>query len=276
MRGTARICFTGLVALCLLGAFTLEADAQRGRSKARAPHSDAIQDAMDGLEWGMSKEDLLRHFIGEVKASYKKKFKKATGAVEEDRLRHKLREEIKSVRDSYVEFDGHTTGWDVSFLRDEFTHKNGEAMFVRKDDKAQNFYFLINGKFWKLYRAFNSDVFAGASFDQFASALEGRFGKAARREGALHEGNESARWLEWQDRSTRLRAVDNTSFYGFYCLVFEQKKMLSRIDKLRVHERPQRKKGHGLVDSVTSGDADAPDDNSDIVDRITGKKGGNR
>ncbi|MFW6067398.1 MAG: hypothetical protein ACOC97_03610 [Myxococcota bacterium] len=274
MRGTVKLWFAGLIAACIVGTVAADADAQRGRrgKKARVPHSSAISEAMGELEWGMSKEELMRHFISRVHERYRKKFRKVTGAIEEDRLRHRLREAIKRVRQSYVKFDGRTTGWDVSFLRDEFTHRNGEAMIVVKEDQAQNFYFLINNRFWKLYRAFDSEVFAGASFGQFASALEGRYGRAARREGVLHEGGNSTRWLEWQDRRTRLRAVDNTAFYGFYSLVFEDKKMLKRIDGLRKHKRPPRERRHGLVESVTS-DVDAnPDDNPDIVDRITGKK----
>jgi hypothetical protein len=267
---------TGLLALCVVGSLATFADAQkRGKRRAAAsggtPHSAAIGEAMGELKWGMGKDELMRHFVRKVHEDYKEKFAKVTGAIEEDRLRHKLREDIKRVRESYIEFDGRTTGWDVSFLRDEFTHRNGEAVIVTKDDQAQNFYFLINDKFWKWYRAFNSDVFAGTSFDGFAEALQGRFGRAARREG--ESGGQQKRWLEWQDRHTRLRALDNTAFYGFYCLVFEDKDMLGRIDRLRVHKRSSGDRSHTLVDSVTDGQEPAnPDTNPNIVDRITGKK----
>lgn len=274
MRGTAKWMFTALVAACVVGVVAMDADAQRrGRHhrQPRVPHSDAIAQAMGDLHWGMTKEQLMQHFIAKVHEDYKKKFKKVHGAIEEDRLRRQLRDDIKRVRDSYVEFNGQTTGWDVSFLRDEFTHNNGEAMIVVKDDQARNFYFLINGKFWKWYRAFDSSVFAGASFDQFAQALEQRYGPSVHREGAVHEGGRTTQWLEWQDRNTRLRAIDNTTFYGFYCLVFESKDVLARLDKLRVHKRPARRDGNPLVDSVTSGDEANPDNNPNIVDQITGK-----
>jgi hypothetical protein len=275
MRGTLKLIVTGLLPVCVMGMLAVGADAQRrGKRAPKVPHSAAIGDAMEGLEWGMSKDDLMRHFIRKVHEDYKPKFAKVTDAIQEDRLRHKLREDIKKIRESYVEFNGRTTGWDVSFLRNEFTHRNGESVVVVNDDQAQNFYFLINNKFWKWYRAFNSEVFAGSSFDQFAEALQGRFGRAVRREGVMTEGAEERRWLEWQDRATRLRAVDNTAFYGFYCLVFEDKNMLGRIDKLRVHKRPSGERSHGIVDAVTSG-ADEPanpDRHEDVVDRITKKK----
>lgn len=277
MRGTAKLLFTGLAALCVVGVLTLDADAQRGRRGRRAASPDraAVAEAMDNLEWGMSKEQLMRHFVAQIHEEYKPKFRKVTGAIEEDRLRHKLREDIRRVRESYVEFDGTTTGWDVSFLRGEFTHNNNEAMIVVRDEEAQNFYFLINGKFWKLYRAFNSEVFAGSSFDQFANALQGRFGRAARKEGSLHEGARPTRWLEWKNRDTRLRAVDNTTFYGFYCLVFESRDMLGKLDRLRVNKSKSGNKSHSLVDSVTSGEVEAnPDNHPNVVDRITGRNRG--
>jgi hypothetical protein len=268
-----KLTVTGLACVLVVGVLTFGADAQRGGKKRAkgVPHSPAIAGEMGDLRWGMSKEELMKHFIGEVHEDYKEKFAKVTGAIEEDRLRHRLREDIKRVRESYVQFDGRTTGWDVSFLRDEFTHRNGESVIVVRDDQAQNFYFMIQDRFWKWYRAFNSEVFAGSSFDQFAEALQGRFGPAVRRDGQLHPGGDERRWLEWQDRATRLRAVDNTAFYGFYCLVFEDKSMLGSIDKLRVHKRPAKDSSHGVVDAVTSDDSTS-DRHEDIVDRITRKK----
>lgn len=276
MRCSANLLFTGLVAACVLGVVAPHADAQHhhrrhGSRQRRAPHSAAIAAAMGDLHWGMTKQQLMDHFVQKVNQDYQKKFKKVTGAIEEDHLRREMRDAIKRVHDSYVEFGNDTSGWDVSFLRDEFTHNNGEAMIVIKDAQARNFYFLIHNKFWKWYRAFDSSVFAGATFDGFAKALEQKFGPAVERQGPLHEGAQPTRWLEWQDRDTRLRAVDNTTFYGFYCLVFEDKAMLSKIDKLRVHKRPARNNDNPLVDQVTTDDSANPDTHPNIVDQITGK-----
>lgn len=272
MQRTKTVVTGVLVSLLVAGAFASSAAAQGGGKKGKVPHSDGISGAMGDLEWGMTKQQLMRHFINEVKGKYRKKLAKATGAIEEDRIRHDMNEEIRRIRDSYVEFDGTTTGWDVSFLQDEFTHHNSEAMIVVRDDKAQNFYFLINNRFWKWYRAFNQEVFAGASFDQFAQALQGRFGEAKENQGSIHEGGAEKHWLQWQDNKTHLRAVDNTTFYGFYCLVFEDKSTLSRLDQLRTHRGDDGNNRHSLVDAVTSGeDSSDSDSNQDIVDRITGK-----
>jgi hypothetical protein len=263
---------TWLSVLCVV-ASAGPAMAQRGRTN-ETPHSDAIAPALGDISWGMTKDELLGHFTKKVKDEYRPKLAKAPGAIEEQRLRHQMTEEIRRIRESYVEFTGRTTGWDVSFLRDEFTHRNGESMLVVKDGRAQNFYFFINNRLWKWYRAFNQEVFANASFDEFAAALQARFGKARERRGAVHEGASEKHWLEWQNDNTRLRAIDETTFYGFYCLVFEDKDVLSRLDELRTHQRARRDDGHSLVESVTVEEGDGSgggDANRDIVDRITGK-----
>jgi hypothetical protein len=181
-----------------------------------------------------------------------------------------MNNEIQRIRRSYVRFNGQTTGWDVSFLRDEFTHGNNESLLVVRDGNSQNFYFFINDRLWKWYKAFDASVFAGQSFAQFAGALQGRFGNALEREGRLTERGQEKRWLEWQDRNTRLRAIDENRFYGFYCLVFEDKATVARIDELRSNTIRRNDGSHSLVDAVTQ-DTEAQLDNQDVVDRITGQ-----
>jgi hypothetical protein len=108
---------------------------------------------------------------------------------------------------------------------------------VVKDFNSQNFYFFIDGKLWKWYKALDSKVFGGKGYNAFASALQRKFGEAKQIEGELVPGAEKRKWLEWEDRKTRLRAIDQTSFYGFFCLVFEEKDTVDRITgKLRQRE----------------------------------------
>jgi hypothetical protein len=77
--------------------------------------------------------------------------------------------------------------------------------------------------------------------------------------------------MEWQDEHTRARVVDNTRFYGFFGLVFEDREVLGQLESLRTNRQRRGRGSHSLVDAVTSGEeAENPDANSDIVDRITG------
>jgi len=275
------VLLSSLVAL----AFTLSnvatmADAQRrhrGRAReparpTQAPNSDAIAPALGDIHWGMTKDEVLRYFTKQVREEFHPALTKAPGAIEEDQIRHQMSEKILRIRDSYIQFHGQTTGYDSGFLRPEFTHNNGESMLRVQTDQSDDYYFFIRGRLWKWYRAFNSTVFGGATFDQFAAALQGRFGPAWERNEPTHEGGERVHWLEWQDDATHLRAVDNNSFYGFYCLVFESKETLGRLAELRPNRGRPEAHGHSLVDAVTSGEGDtaSPDTNPDIIDRITG------
>ncbi|HJL16042.1 MAG TPA: hypothetical protein RMH99_10310 [Sandaracinaceae bacterium LLY-WYZ-13_1] len=268
--------------LCMLA---VSVEAQRGRRgrrgqqqqrQQRAPNSEAIERAMGDLEWGMEPRQVHEHFVNRIRESYRERLSKAPGAIEEDRIRHEMNAEIRRLRESYVRFEGDRTGWDLSFLRGEFTHGNRESMLVYRDDNSQNFYFFIQGRLWKWYKAFDANVFRGRSFDQFAGAVQGRFGEAVQRQGSLtgERGGRQHRWLEWQDSDTRLRAIDQTRFYGFYCLVFEDKSTLDRLDELRTNTIESGNQGsHALVDSIVRDDEEGGDDgdaHADIVDRITG------
>ncbi|RLB53691.1 MAG: hypothetical protein DRJ42_11245 [Deltaproteobacteria bacterium] len=269
-----RVIIGVLVSTFLVGMFTVGADAQRRRRRQQreqvAPQSAEIAPALGELRWGMTRDEVYDHFVKQVRERYRPRLSKARDAMAEDNLRHQQREEVQRIRRSYVRFRGQTTGWDVSFLRDEFTHGNGEAMLVVRDSNSQNFYFFIRNRLWKWYKAFDADVFAGQTFDQFAGALQGRFGQARDRNGRLTERGQEKHWLEWQDPSTRLRAIDENRFYGFYCMVFEDKETVGRLDQLRTNTIGQRDDGHALVDAVTGDDSEASQANQDIVDRLTG------
>jgi hypothetical protein len=269
--------------LCMLA---VGVEAQRGRrgrrggrqaaAPAAPPNSAAIAEALGELRWGMEPRQVHQYFVQQIQQRYRPRLAKAPGSIEEDRLRREMDDEVRRLRESYVRFEGSRTGWDLSFLRGEFTHGNQESMLVYRDENSQNFYFFIGGRLWKWYKAFDASVFQGQGFEQFAGAVQGRFGQAAERSGRLVEDGPQQRWLEWQDSATRLRAIDQTHFYGFYCLVFEDKGVLDRIDTLRTHTvAAGGQGGHALVDSVIlpeDGDTGSQNEgNADIADRITGR-----
>ncbi|MDB4988803.1 MAG: hypothetical protein JWN04_3981 [Myxococcaceae bacterium] len=240
---------------------------------AAVPQSPEIAKTMGELKWGTSRDEVFQHFSEAIKAKYKPLLAKAGGALEEDKLRAKMKEELAKLKASEVEFSGKKTGWDVSFLKGEFTQHNGESLFVVSDSSSENYYFFIQNKLWKWYKAFKAEAFAGKSFDQFAEAIQERFGPSQKREGDATHGGGKQSWLEWQDATTRLRAIDNSHFYGFYCLVFEDKETLRKLPQLRTNKVADKEKGNSLVDSVTSDEANngASDSNPDVMDRITGK-----
>ena len=225
----------------------------------------------------MSPRESFDHFTKQLQERYRPRLAKATGAIEEDRLRGEMRDQQQRMRRTFIRFTGNASGWDSSFLRDEYTHGNNEAMLqVREEETHSNsHYFFINERLWKRYQAFDSSAFGGATFDQFAAAIQRRFGPGVERTGSLVEGRPPTRWIEWQDGTTRLRAVDQSRFYGFFCLVFEDKATLAQLPSLRTHTIQRTQAGSSIVDSVLVGEGEdtsaSSDANADVVDRMTGQ-----
>lgn len=279
----------------LAAALVTDAEAQRGRrgrqrrrgataaaAPAEAPESAAIAPALEeiGIRWGMTPRESFDHFTKQLQERYRPRLAKAPGAIEEDRLRGEMQAEQQRMRRTFIRFTGQPSGWDSSFLRDEYTHGNNEAMLVVREEEvhASSHYFFINERLWKRYQAFDASAFGGATFEQFAEAIQRRFGPGVERTGSLVEGRPPTRWIEWQDATTRLRAIDQTRFYGFFCLVFEDKATLTQLPSLRTHTIQRQQGGSSLVDSVIRDDSEAStaggnpgDANADIADRLTGQ-----
>jgi len=224
---------------------------------------------MGEIQWGWAPKQVYRHLKKNIEASYAEPISKTTDAIQEDRLRHKMAEEARQIRDSYLEFDGTPSAYDSGYLKGEFTHKNGESLLRVRTENTQDYFFFINERLWKRYRAFDASVFQGASFAEFGGALQKRYGKAKKKSGVVASGGEPAQWYEWREPRVLARAVDNNEFYGFYCLILEDPKTVARLDKLRKNKPEQAEAGGSLVDMVAEESDD--DQHADIADRITGE-----
>ncbi len=254
-----------LVAFGLLFSFGMRAET--GMASAGSP--SVLEQTMGDIQWGWSPKQVYRQLKKEIEASYQEPISKTTDAIDEDRLRHKMAEETREIRDSYLEFDGTPSAYDSGYLKGEFTHKNGESLLRVRTKNTQDFFFFINDRLWKRYRAFDASVFEGASFADFGSALQKRYGKAKARSGVRTPGTPSTQWLEWRQPRVLARAVDNNEFYGFYCLILEDPKTVAQLGKLRKNKADEAVAGGGLVDMVEEQSTD--DQNADIADRITGE-----
>ena len=182
------------MALGLLFSFGMRAETGMASAGSRS----ALEQTMGDIQWGWSPKQVYRQLKKEIEASYQEPISKTTDAIEEDRLRHKMAEETREIRDSYLEFDGTPSAYDSGYLKGEFTHKNGESLLRVRTKNTQDFFFFINDRLWKRYRAFDASVFEGASFADFGSALQKRYGKAKAQSGVRTPGTPSTQWLEWR------------------------------------------------------------------------------
>jgi hypothetical protein len=252
-------------ALGLLLGTVVYADQGKASTRSRS----ALEESMGEIQWGWTPKQVYQHLKKGIEASYQEPIAKTTDAIEEDRIRHKMAEEAREIRDSHFEFDGTATAYDSGYLKGEFTHNNGESLLRVRTKNTQDFFFFINDKLWKRYRAFDASVFEGASFDEFGKALQQRYGKAKKRTGPLHPGGASKQWYEWRESRVLAKAVDNNEFYGFYCLILEDPKTVAQLGKLRKNKSAEVAKNDSLVDMV--GQESDADQHADIADRITGE-----
>lgn len=241
-------------------------------AETATPHGDKIAGTLGSLKWGMNKDEVIKVLTEQIKARYRPIVAGIKDGVESDRITSRMSNEINQLGKNYEQFDGKRTGWSNGFLRNEFTQNNGESMMTVKDQNSQNYYFFINDRLWKWYKVYNDDVFAGKTFEQFGDAEQLLWGKGKDTNGELAPGSGNRHWLEWEDKDTRLRAVDQMGFFGFYCAIFEGKEILRQLPSLRKNApEVQQASANDLVDAVTSDSAANPDANPDIVDRITGR-----
>lgn len=269
-----------LAALLVVGLVVdaVDAQAKKGGKKSsnpnRPPDESAVAADLAGIQFGWTRKQVMDHLRRQVRLSYEDKLKRAPGAIEEHNIRHEMNEAMRRLREGYFEFNGNTTGFDHSYLRGEFVHRNQESMIRHRTPQSEDHYFFIQGDhFWKLFRAFHASVFQGASFQDFCAALEERYGRGRWREGESGPDGAHGRWLEWESRKYRVRAIDNSTFYGFYSLVFEDMDIVRRLDQLRPRRGPEGPRRHALVESVTD-DVESvivKDDHADVADRLTGR-----
>ena len=91
-----------LTALALLVGAGVYADTGRASNESQS----ALEQSMGEIQWGWTPKQVYRHLKKQIEASYQEPIAKTTDAIEEDRLRHKMAEEARQIRDSYFEFDG--------------------------------------------------------------------------------------------------------------------------------------------------------------------------
>lgn len=259
-----------------------DAEARKGKPPAKKAKPEAKPEAtqetraavtklLGEFKWGMPMDKVMDMLELSLRAVYEPKIQNEKDPLVQDRLRKEMLAKVKELRATHIRFEGKRTPWDVSLVEKEFAHKNDESMIYSWGDKDRRFYFFYHDKLYKIYIAFNQELFKDKTFEDFAQVMEARFGKAERKYSATLTGDPVLDHMEWPPvEGTMLRAIDNTGFYGNFCLVVEE---ISTAERVKGNRDVARSSGTGasLVDSVLEGKENVDDPNADIVDQITGK-----
>jgi hypothetical protein len=193
----------------------------------------SIAKSMGNLRWGMSDLDVTTLLEAKLKEHYGPRLKRAKGAQLES-LKREVKEKLRALEKGPVEFDGKRSSWDGSSVGDEYTHGNRESMLVFDDGDAKAYYFFMEGRLWKWVKTYPASAFGGSNFKKFEATLKKRFGNGHVKQGEYYRDMDQVyQWIEYLDRNTRLRAVDKTSNYGEYALVFEEMATVRDLAALR-------------------------------------------
>ena len=247
--------------------------------KAPKANTAAVSALMGPFKWDMTIDQVVAVLAKQIDAKYDERIKETRDVYQQDRYRKDAMKEKSSIKKTYEKFEGKKSGWDVSIIGSEFSHKNDESMLyywendpnTKKDQKR--FFFFVDGKLWKMFIALNTDALAGKKFADFQGTMESRYGKGA------EQMADDVRYLAWRSPGYYLRAIDLTQFYNNFCIAISNDSVEQTIYARREERNPKEVRTSVIVDSVTEGknqkDESKPsleDPNSDIVDRMTGSK----
>ena len=251
----------------------------KAKKKTVATATEAQKRSMAELggkfKWGMSHDEVWKTLEAVVHVRYKDLIAKESDMNKQDDLRKREIEDVQKAKNSLVTFDGKKSGWDVSIVDKDFAQKNDESMIVMWEKDQRRFLFFWNGKLYKQFIAFDAEhpVFKGKNFDDFVKLIQGRYGQPEMKFAQMRTKEDMVvDHMEWPAAGDyQLWAIDQSGFYGNFCLRLFNPKIQADLDKSRSAREPKRNTGNALIDAVTRPDEVSGDKNADVVDQITGK-----
>jgi len=259
------------------------APAKKAPPKPSAEQVKALDSLAGIYKFGMTKDEVLAVLDKQLTERYEEKIEQSNDVYTQDRLRREHVKLLKRVKDSYVEFKGKKTGFDVSIIDDQFRHNTGESMMIlweTEEGKDQRrFFFFHDGRLYKMFIALSSDAVTGdKNFAYFAALMEKRFGAGTLGFRTDREGVEHPAFVEWNTGKHDVKAVDKLEFYGAFCLSIADLKLEREVAKVRADNPLPEKKTSAVIEAITQGDSDEdPPINSgaDTIDTLV-KGGGSK
>lgn len=229
--------------------------AAQAPEQVAAPASTAstgpVSRALGELHWGMSKADLLRLLKSRIQAEFQARVKVERDVVRQDALYQEAKERYQHVTNSFIAFDAHKNGWDVSPIADEFRRGSDESMLVIDDHAARDYYFFIRGHLWKWYRELKPEADMG-DYDQVAELLRGQFGTERARDKQPQQAGPEREGPSWSDQSTRVTLMRRGTET---CMVFEALAVLDQLAQLRKDALSTAPRSNAALEAIVLTDA---------------------
>ena len=253
---------------------------KKGPEKVKGPAPIAkvaeIKELKGDYTWGMSPQQVKEKLFAKIEENYKERLEKTRlDPAKNDGVRQQIKADKDRITKSFVKFEGHTPGWEVSIIDEEFVPGNGESMLVYQEAKQKRYFFFSGETLFKMFIAFDKEVVQGKSFADFGELMQQKFGRAqpVYRTVVTHGMKEQVLdTFQWRSsEGDGLRLVDRSKFYDVYCLVIYDRSVADRQAEVKKANAAKVPVG-SFVDSVISDKPNDRDENDNVVDRITGKE----
>jgi hypothetical protein len=240
-----------------------------------AEHKKALAELYGGFKFGMSKDDVVAVLQKQIDESYDAKMKATTDIAAQDRIRADKKRDIARVSSTYVAFDGHKTGWDVSIIENEFAHNTGESMMERWENEGgknnRRFFFFKDGKLWKMFVSLDVSVLPEdkKNFATLESYMQAKYGPG--------DSDFDTGTITWRAGEFDARAVDRLKDYDAIGIAIEDPKVKTAVLAEREQHAPPKKETPAVIRAVLDTDGkDHPDvkSNGGAVDAVIQSNGG--
>lgn len=264
----------------VFGAHSAEAAKKKTKKKAvpavkkeekvappNAEQKKALGELMGAFTFGMSKDEIIAQLTKSIDERYAEQIKATSDVYAQDKLRKEKNKEVTRIKQSFTEFTGKKTGWDVSLIDEEFAHNTSESMLVYWENTGgknqRRFFFLHDGQLWKMFIAIDTKQLAEdqRNFDFFRGLMESRYGKGAKVGGRV----------SWKVPEFEVQAVDKMAFYGAFGLLIQNPHKLKAMADIRAANAPVKKDNNAIIDVIKEkegGEKVNLDENKDAVDAI--------
>jgi hypothetical protein len=267
--------FQGLIACLVAVGLSPPAESRKAKkptAAAQVQTARAVEELKGEFKWDMTVAEVQKSVLEKLHVDYDARMKATPDPKLQQELKDELARKVKEIYDSYVKFDGQKTGWDVSYIDREFGHKNEESMFYRWEQDQRRFFFFYQDRLYKMVIALPQAKYKGKSFDDFATSMQQRYGRAEPRFSINLAGSQEFDRLVWPiTGATSLEAVDHTAFYGNFILVLANARENERIVEGRSINSPKAKARDSALDEALSDHTTGSVIDDDVVDRVTGR-----
>lgn len=262
---------------------TTKAPAKKAPAKKKASpplnaeHKKALMELYGGFKFGMTKDEVVAALQKQVDAEYDEKMKNAVDISSQDRIRADKKRALAQATSTYVNFDGKTTGWDVSIIENEFAHNTGESMMDRWENEGgknnRRFFFFKDGKLWKMFLSLDVSVLPEdkKNFAMLEQYMEAKYGGG---DIDIESGQ-----ITWHAGEFDARAVDRLKDYDAIGIAIEDPKVRTEIMAEREQHAPPKKETPAVIKAVLDTDnKDHPDikSNGGAVDAVIQAQGGKK